>query len=986
MPTHGCLGRSVLALIACAFPLFALPANYDGRRIAAIQFEPARQPFHLDQLKTILGLTEGRILKAGDIQAAIQRLYSTGDYADIAVDGTPQSDGGVALRFVTQPNYFIGSVRVSDVPEPPNRGQLAAATKLQLGAEYEAHDEGHAVENLEDILRRNGYYQAVIAPSVTKNPETQQVNFYFAIEAGKRARFGDPVIRGVPDQQKQRIVRASGWKRIFGHFGYTSMTASRVQSGVEAVRKYFQNGNHLLAKVTLAKLDYDPHTNRVTPELDITEGPVVRVMTRGAKISKGKLQQLLPIYQERSLDKDLLVEGRRNLLEYFESEGYFDAEVNFTTESGAAGEETITYEIDRARRHKLVSLRIQGNKYFDSGTLRERMYVTPASFPRYRYGRFSQEYLERDLNSIRDLYRSNGFRDVEVTSTEDDNYKGKKNNLAVVIQVNERQQWFVSSLDLEGVPVDDRIYIQTLLQSTQGQPYSDLNVASDRDRILDYYYNNGYPNATFEFTAKAGSGPRQEALEFVVNPGKREFVRNVLVSGLVSTKPSLVNERISLKAGDPLSESQMSESQRRLYDLGIFAKVQTAVQNPDGDEPDKYVLYQTEEAHKYSLNAGFGAEIARIGGAADLQDPAGATGFSPEVSFGISRLNVLGLGHTVSVQTLLSTIRQRGLFNYLAPQFIGNPNLSLQFTGLFEISRDVRTFSAQREEGSVQLAQKLTKALTLQYRYTFRKVRILGTPLVEPELIPLVSQPERVGIFSTTLILDRRDDPLDPHRGVYTTIDLGEALQGVGSQTDFSRVLFRNATYYKLTKDLVFARSTDFGVIHRTGGLSEVPFAEHFFSGGSTSDRAFPQNQAGPRDPITGFPLGGNALLFNTFELRFPLIGDNLGGVLFNDMGNVYSDLSHISLRFHQQNLQDFNYGVQSLGFGIRYKTPVGPIRLDLSFSPNSPRFFGFKGTEDDLLFNRPNCTDPRTGLPVQCTAVQRINAFQFHFAIGQAF
>src|SRR6185437_10214161 len=115
-------------------------------------------------------------------------------------------------------------------------------------------------------------------------------------------------------------------------------------------------------------------------------------------------------------------------------------------------------------------------------------------------------------------------------------------------------------------------------------------------------------------------------------------------------------------------------------------------ESPDGDEPDKYLLYQTEEAHKYSLNAGFGAEIARIGGAADLQDPAGATGFSPEVSFGISRLNVLGLGHTVSVQTLLSTIRQRGLFNYLAPQFIGNPNLSLQFTGLFEISRDVRTF------------------------------------------------------------------------------------------------------------------------------------------------------------------------------------------------------------------------------------------------------------------------------------------------------
>src|ERR1700682_3059147 len=107
------------------------------------------------------------------------------------------------------------------------------------------------------------------------------------------------------------------------------------------------------------------------------------------------------------------------------------------------------------------------------------------------------------------------------------------------------------------------------------------------------------------------------------------------------------------------------------------------------------------------------------------------------------------------------------------------------------------------------------------------------------------------------------------------------------------------------------ARSTNFGVIERYSGLPEIPLAERFFGGGSFSNRAFPDFQAGPRDFTTGFPIGGNALLMNTVELRSPLVGDNLGGVLFNDLGNVYSAVNKISLGFRQENLQNFDYAVQ---------------------------------------------------------------------------
>ena len=154
--------------------------------------------------------------------------------------------------------------------------------------------------------------------------------------------------------------------------------------------------------------------------------------------------------------------------------------------------------------------------------------------------------------------------------------------------------------------------------------------------------------------------------------------------------------------------------------------------------------------------------------------------------------------------------------------------------------------------------------------------------------------------------------------------------------------------------------------------------AERFFGGGNLSHRGFPENQAGPRDLDTGFPLGGSAEFFNSTELRFPLIGENINGVLFHDMGNVYSSIGQMSFRVTQNSLSDFNYMVHAIGFGVRYRTPIGPLRLDLAYSINPPRFNGFSGTFTDLV----NCTATNT-----CTrAGQQISHFQFFFSIGQAF
>jgi outer membrane protein insertion porin family len=953
-------------------------AALEGRTIVNIVPVPLQQPLLPAEFDQRLGLRIGAPLALTGVRAAIEGLYATGRYQDIQVEAEP-SGSGVELRIVTQFNYFVSGVTIVGTADPPSREQMRTATKLSLGGLFTEDMMEPAASNLLERLHANGLYGAQVSYHVEYRPGDEEAGIYIDISPGPRARFDGINLSGTLREPSDKVGRTAGWRRALLFVplpGWRQLTEQRLQSGIGKVERSVQKDNHLAAHVTLQGLSFHGDTNRVTPSLRIDSGPELQVDLSGARISAGRLQQLIPIYEERAVDRSLLLEGQRNLIEYFQNLGYFDAQVAFEQNQPDPSRSIIGYSVVRGLRSKLVNIDIAGNRYFDTATVRERLLITPARFLRYPWGRFSQRLLEQDTNAILDLYRSNGFHDAQVVSTRSDDYKGKHGEFSVALEVKEGAQWTVHSLEIEGVLPSDDGYLRPQLRSGPGEPYSETNIGTDRDAILNYYFNNGYPNATFDWTQSAGPLATQVDLHFVVQPGKREFVRNILVRGLTHTRNSLVSKRITLAPGDPLSQVRISESQQKLYDLGIFSKVQTAIQDPDGDEDSKNVLIHLDEASRYSFNAGVGAELARIGGGVTTFDaPAGTTAFSPRVSGGISRLDFLGLGHTVSLQALVSTLEERVGLTYQAPQLGGHQNLSLTFSGLFDDSSSVRTFTSHRLEGAVELGQKVSRGNRLQYRYTIRRVIIPQDSIkVSPELIPILSQPDRAGIVSTSFIQDRRDDPTNSRQGYLNTIDVGAAWKYFGSATDYARIVLRNSSYYRIGRDMVLARSVQFGYIDRLGGLAQIPFAERFFSGGASTDRAFPDNQAGPRDLETGFPLGGNAFFFNSTELRFPLIGDNVGGVLFHDIGNVYSDINNISFRFRQQNIQDFGYAVNAIGFGIRYRTPIGPIRVDFSLSPDSPRFFGFAGTRQQLLDGTGTLTN------------QRINVFQFHFSLGQTF
>ncbi len=978
----------------CRWPLALIPAlaiagilaagteDFQGKRIVSISFDPARQPVNSTDLHAILPLKTGTGLKMQDVRDAIKRLYATGHYLDIQVDAQPEADG-VALRFLTKSSWFIGRVFVEGAPpEPPNNGQLVNATSLDLGQPFYGHDVRNAASAISRALENDGYYESTVAPQLEYDQDTHQVHVRFTIESGKRAHFEHARVLGAEGGEggavAGKVADATRWK---GWFGWQPFTRVRVQRGLERVREYYRKRQRLLASVSVDDLIHDPERRSVQPVLAVDAGPVLDVRVVGAKLSRSKLKRYLPIYEERTVDRDLLLEGKRNLRDHFQGEGYFEVEVEFKEQRVRDGHAYLDYIVNLGNRHRLAYVGIQGNKYFDKETIRERMLLTAKSLSDRR-GRYSESLRRRDEENIAALYQSNGFPSVKVSSKVVDDYLGRRGDLGVFMTVEEGPQWLVSKFELQGVDAEQREKIVPLIASGEGQPFSPSNVAIDRDNVLAFFFSNGYPNATFEWSSDP-EGPNKVRLLYAVSEGPRQFVRGVLVGGLETTRRKLVDRNLlSVAPGDPLSQISMAETQKRLYDLGVFARVNMAVQNPEGDTQRKYLLYQVEEARKYSIATGFGAELARIGGSqTSFDSPAGKAGFSPRVSFDASRLNLQGLGHTLSFRSRLSTLQRRALLTYTAPRIRNEPGLNLSFSGLFDDSRDVRTFSAKRQEASMQLSQRISRPTTAFYRFSYRRVSVDESTLkINPLLIPLLAQPVRLGILSGNLIRDKRDDPTDAHKGVYSTLDAGIASGIFGSQANFVRLLARNSTYHPIGKKLVLARATTAGWMAAydfssdlavTGG---VPLPERFFTGGASSHRGFPENQAGVRDTTTGFPLGGNAVFINNVELRFPLWGSKIGGVLFQDAGNAYSRLRDVSFRARQRDITDFNYMVHSVGFGIRYRTPVGPVRLDFALTPNSPRFFGFEGTREDLLFGRGRETN------------QRLSRFQFHFSIGQAF
>jgi outer membrane protein assembly complex protein YaeT len=1009
-----------------------IAASYLGVTVKEVQFPNLGSEKDQNRLRQLIVQQAGTPLDREQIRQSLQRLYATGRFADISAEVEPASGGQLVLSFVTKPNYFVGSVDVLGLPNRPTRSQVLDASKLQLGELFNHDRSGQALENIKQLMEENGYYQAQVETVEQTNPEMQQIAITFVVHAGPQAKVGEVAVSGSPGYVSAQIQDIAQM-----HPG-DLVSAQRVSDALNRLRKKYQKQNRLLARVFIRSKLYQPGANRVGYTFEIQPGPKVEILAQGFKLRRSVLKQNVPVFEESAVDDDLLNEGRQNLLNYMQSRGYFAAKVAIRKETKPNGTDLrIVYVIDPRARHRLAKIFIQGNTSFPTEELRRQMRVQETGRA-FANGRYSQSLLAQDLRRFEQLYKANGFRDVKVTSRLIEDYAGRENDLALEIDVDEGARTLVGAFHMVGnqtFPEDQ--FRPGVIQTAPGQPFSEAYIAQDRDNVLNYYLNRGFPRATFQASATpiAREANRMD-VTFTIHEGEQVFVDQVYVSGLQHTKPFVVKREMQTQPGDPLSQIDMMENQRRLYDLGIFNQVDTAVQNPNGNEHYKNVLLNVQEAKRYTFNYGFGFEF-QTGQPSEVgtNQAKGRTGVSPRGSLEVNRLNFRGRDQTISFKADVGGLQQRGLITYAHPRWNNSPAWKLSLTGFYDHTLDVTTFTSDRLEGSVQAEQTISKASSMVYRFTYRRVKASDLA-ISPEEIPLLSLPVRVGEPNVSYLRNTRDNDLETTKGTYNSVDAGVASSYFGSQADFSRVLIQNSTYHAFGKNrpqdkkFVFARSIRIGLENVFGntlilppgyacpqasqtscpGTTVIPLAERLFAGGGNSHRGFGLNQAGPRDPTTGFPLGGSGMFVNSVELRLPpanlpYVQDNLSFALFEDMGNVFKDgrtmLDNL-LRWKQKDPQsclqastasqcDFSYVSHAVGIGVRYKTPIGPVRFDFGYNLNPPAFPSCQATPSmNGQAQSPACvaaTKTSSGVAsLPYFVPQHLTRFNVYFSIGQTF
>jgi len=1002
-------------------------APWEGLTVRTIAFEGV-SPNRLSFLQGRLAQAEGAPLDREKVAASLRQVFGTGLFDSVEVSGQRQGDG-VELVFRGKPRMFIGVVTVEGAKGATVNTQLERASRLNAGTRFTNAKMAQAVEEMRATLVDDGFYESTITNDLHQNHEQQLVDIAFHVVSGPKARVGTVALTGdagmTPDEFRRHARLKPG----------APVDRETVNRALNGALKYYQKQRRLEAEIKLDAKKYA--ARKVDFAFTANKGPIVIVQVEGATLEKDRLKRLIPIFEEGTVDDDLLNEGNRRLRDYYQSLGYFEVKVDHQQQSVAPGEVAINYVVQLGVRRKVGSVLVEGNHYFGSATLKAVLGVHEANVFD-RNGVYSQALVSADISALQALYQNNGFSKARVTPQtsladmrEDDppGHKSKPAPLRVVYRVDEGEQQRVGKVTLDGNDHVDTDKLLPLMNTESGQLFSPRNLAGDRDALVTDYLTRGFDRAQVEVEQGSEPGdPSKVDVAFHITEGRQIFVRDVLLTGLEFTRQSTVAKAITLHPGDPLNQAALEETQKNLYDFALFNEIDAAVQNTNGGEAYKTILLHAVEARRWTLTYGAGFE-AQTGTpqnncagyiASGVEcTPGGRTGVSPRVVFNVTRNNLFGREQSASLQATYGLLEQKINVIYQNPHFYGSKNLGMALTGGYANSQDVTTYVASRLDTGMRWTQSfnrvgagILRANTFIYEFDFRRVKVAESSLqVYPDVVTLYATAVTVGGPAFTWLRDTRDSPIDAHRGSYWSFQEFVSAEQFKAQASFNRLDLSNSSYHGFDKNrFVLARNTRYGQERAFGSDSArlIPLPERLYSGGASSQRGFSINAAGPRDGETGFPIGGAGALINSTELRLPpptlpYFGNALSLVIFEDMGNVFTNAGDAwasALRIHQPNrdvckvlneppvpnpipggpetstgkqgLCSFNYFTHAPGLGLRYHTPVGPIRLDFSYNLNPPIF--------------PVNINYSLSVPDSEPHVGQASHFNFFFSLGQTF
>jgi outer membrane protein assembly factor BamA len=937
--------------------------GFEGRTVFKVDMA-ASPVMNVNAFRPLIKQKEGEPFSMAAIRDSVGALQKTALFSQVQVKVEPEQSG-LHVTFLLQPAFYVGMVFF------PGAKSFSYTRMLQA---VNIPDQTPFVEDLVtngkgallELFKNDGFFQAKIDPETKRDEKHLIVNLIYHCTLGLRAKIGEVTFQGASEQQKieLRAALTSFWAKVKGGSlrGGQPYTQTRLTKSLDYLRRRLEQSGHLTPIVRLAPPSYDASTRRAHVTFEVQPGPLVSIRVNGAHVWKRTLKRLIPIYEENTVDRELVEEGGRNLVSYFQSKSYFDAKVNSHFEQNTDAIRVV-YDVHKGDKHKVQEVHFEGNHYFSDDQLQAHIPIRKAHLLFLR-GKISSELVRKSVASITNLYKNEGFDKVKV----EPQVRDHEPQIDVTFRILEGDQHRVNTLQI----VDARNEpfkppIKHPLNLAPRKPYSRKLLEDDRSQVLADYMDEGYLNAHFDSTAiPAPENPLLVNVVYKIDPGPLARVGEVTLLGAEHTQPKFLRNITDpkVKEGQPLSEGKLLSSESDLYDLGIFDWATISPLRPIEGQEYEEVVIKVHESKRNVLDVGGGFEVIPRSG----NVPVGAVAlpglppislgnhfttsqksfFGPRFSFDYSRRNLRGRAETASIGVLYSRLDQRAMATYSDPRFRGS-----RWASLLSLSAERTTENSIYTARLGQVSWQVEKALnakrtkTLRLRYSFQRTNLSNITI--PDLVLPQDQRVRLSTFAVEYIRDTRDQPLDAHHGLYQTASFGVTPTALGSSSNFTRFLGQTAFYLPVRPWLTWANNFRIGLASPFSG-SFVPISERFFSGGADSLRGFPINGAGPQRPVTvcsnpsnpatctliSVPVGGRMLAIVNSEARFPIpLKSGLGGVVFYDGGNVYS-----AVNFRQFTS---NY-TNSIGFGIRYRTPVGPVRFDIGHNLNAPP--GVKATQ----------------------------------------
>jgi outer membrane protein assembly complex protein YaeT len=827
-------------------------------------------PLDAGELAGLIAIVPGEPLDEERVRRTLVRLRLAGLASEVEVLARQEPAGTVAT-VVLHADVRVDAVEITGetgldpddlAPLPPQRaGQPLREDRVVRG-----------VYRLDEALEAQGYLDARVTLGVTVDPVTRRARVRYTLDAGERWRVRRVAVEGLAENVP--LADALEALRSKAEEPYRSAAA---REDPERLQRFLVRRGYRSARVEALPESRDPAARRVDLAYRVEIGPRFELEIVGAERKALEKRDLLPFLSEAGYDDALVLQAVALIRADYQQRGFYRATV--TTEEERE-EERLLLRLTVVPGPKLTLEEVvfEGNESFPAERLARLMATTPRRLLLPGSGRLVDEELTADLANLRSFYALEGFGEAKIGPPRIEE-SGETLQLAVPIVEGVRRR--VGALTFSGVASLEREALERDLPIEAGGPFHRVRLEQAVDAITAAYEREGYRSALVSASVGWSDDRTLAAVHFAVLEGERTEVGAVILRGNRRTASDVVRRFVELDPGDPVSTESLLETQRALYRLGLFSRVDVSVPAAGGAGEAGEVVIEVEEGRTRSVAYGAGY---------DSED--GARGL-----FRLSEANLAGRAISVSLEAIVS--QRQEVYRLIAQQ----PylfRLPVTTTGALYRENEERTgFETTRRGAQLGLARDFG-VLDARLTYDYRIVETIAEPDIE---LPREATDARVASFTPSLFLDRRDDPLDAREGWSLAASVERALPLFDADSEF-RKLFGQATgYLPIGRLGVVALSVRGGAIENlraataeASGLDLVPVSERFFAGGRTSHRAFDRDELGiPGETLVVrgnedvVPLGGGALALGSVEWRFPIAGP-VGGTAFVDTGNVWRD------------------------------------------------------------------------------------------------